>query len=131
MIHLNFGPGFSPVSTATERPAAAATYDPAAEYRRRLAARQATVRRVARWNHRINTGRRLMLFAVIGYVVFDPTEAQALIPLGIALVPLLFWQNAVLRRWRRASKAAAYYERGSMRGWKTAGSAAVSMAGAI
>ncbi len=103
------------MSTATEGPAAAKAYDPAAEYRRRFAARQATVRRVARWNRRITLGRRLMLFAVIGYVVFDPTEAQALIPVGIALAPLLFWQNAVLRRWRRASKAAAYYERGVAR----------------
>ncbi|HEY4313126.1 MAG TPA: hypothetical protein VGN12_26975 [Pirellulales bacterium] len=89
--------------------------DPVAEYRLRLAARQATVRRVARWNQRITLGRRLMLFSVIGYVVFDPTEAQALIPLGIALIPLLFLQNTVLRVWRRASKAAAYYERGMAR----------------
>ncbi len=56
-----------------------------------------------------------MLFAVIGYVVFDPTEAQALVPLAIALVPLLFLQNAVLRVWRRASRAAGYYERGLAR----------------
>jgi len=70
---------------------------------------------VARWNRRITVGRRLLLFSVIGYVVFDPTEAQALIPLGIALVPLLFLQNAVLKVWRRASKAAAYYEAGLAR----------------
>ncbi|HVU88821.1 MAG TPA: hypothetical protein VHD36_15975 [Pirellulales bacterium] len=103
------------MSTVVDHPPTAAGYDPAAEYGRRLAARQATVHRAARWNGRIALGRRLMLFAVIGYVVFDPTEAQALIPLGIALIPLLFWQNAVLRVWRRASRAAAYYEGGLAR----------------
>jgi hypothetical protein len=103
------------VSTVTDSSPTAPSHDPAAEYRRRLAARQATAARAARWNGRIALGRRLMLFAVIGYVVFDPTEAQALIPLGIALIPLLFLQNAVLRVWRRASRAAGYYERGLAR----------------
>jgi MutS domain V/MutS domain III len=90
-------------------------YDPATEYRSRLAARSATARRLSRANQRITLGRRLVLFAVIGYVVFDPTEAQALVPLAIALVPLAFLQNAVLKAWRRASKAAAYYESGLAR----------------
>jgi hypothetical protein len=71
--------------------------------------------RLARINSRIVYGRRLLLFAVIGYVVFDPTEAQALVPLAVALVPLAIVQNMVLRGWRRASKAAAYYERGLAR----------------
>ena len=90
-------------------------HDPATEYRTRLAARSATARRMARANHRIFIGRRLLLFAVIGYVVFDPTEIQALVPLAVGLVPLAFWQNAVQKRWRRASKAATYYEGGLAR----------------
>ncbi len=95
--------------------AAAADYDPAAEYRQRLAARTEHAGRLARHDRQITVGRRLLLFAVIGYVVFDPTEAQALVPLAIAMVPLAIWQNSVLRAWRRVSRAAAYYERGLAR----------------
>ncbi|MBI2825066.1 MAG: DNA mismatch repair protein MutS [Planctomycetia bacterium] len=95
--------------------AAALKSEPSREYSARLAARTQAAARCARWDRRIVYGRRLLLFAVIGYVVFDPTEIQALVPLAIALVPLAFWQNAVLRRWRRASRAAAYYRRGLAR----------------
>lgn len=105
------------MATATSvQPMAVPTgYDPAAEYRQRLAARTERARQLARRDRQITVGRRLLLFAVIGYVVFDPTEMQALVPLAIALVPLAIWQNRVLRAWRRASRAADYYERGLAR----------------
>jgi hypothetical protein len=96
-------------SPATASPSAASPSD---EYRRRLAVWGERAVRAARTNSQITNVRRLILVLVIGYVVFDPTEIQALVPLTILVIPSAFVQNAVLRRWRKASRAASYYQHG-------------------
>jgi len=85
---------------------------PADEYRQRFAVWGERAARAARTNSQITNVRRLILILVIGYVVFDPTEIQALVPLAILVIPSAFVQNAVIARWRKASRAATYYQHG-------------------
>lgn len=88
------------------------TVSPAQEYRLRLARWAERAARAARLNSQITTVRRVVLLLVIGYVVFDPTEMQALVPLAILVIPSAFVQNVVIRRWRIATRAATYYQHG-------------------
>jgi len=70
--------------------------------------------RAARWFtrvlRRLITAKRVYQGAVIGYVVFDPTMAIALLPLAVSLVPIVLVQCWLARRLVRHQTAAAFYE---------------------
>ncbi|HEY2840583.1 MAG TPA: hypothetical protein VGJ26_15615 [Pirellulales bacterium] len=111
MSHASTTSDRADASEATAQSAAA----PVQEYRRRLALWNAAATRAARTSAQITSVRRVVLLLVIGYVVFDPTEIQALAPLAIVVIPSAFVQNIVIRRWKKASRAASYYQLGLAR----------------
>jgi MutS domain V len=80
------------------------------EYQQRLRARARAAARHARRERAIRWFKRVVLYSVIGYVVFDPTVSFALAPLAVFLVPLTAVHELVIRAWRRATLAAEYYQ---------------------
>ncbi len=84
---------------------------PQEEYQQRWTARAQAAARHARRERAIRWFKRALLFSVIGYVVFDPTESFALFPLAVVIVPLTAVHEWVIRAWRRAAAAAQYYQR--------------------
>jgi len=83
---------------------------PRDDYRQRLSSRARAAARHARRERGIRWFKRALLGSVIGYVVFDPTESSALVPLAVFLVPLTLVHELVIRAWRRTAIAADYYQ---------------------
>jgi len=84
---------------------------PASEYRDRIAKHERAIARYARVELAIYRFKRVMIFSVIGYVVFDPTTTFLLTPMFVSLVPLVIVQNWAIRGWRREGKRIEFYQR--------------------
>jgi len=92
---------------------------PAAEYARRLAARQAVARRLAGLERRISLAR-LVVFIAGGVLAFFALDRDALSPWWIGapvacFVALVVAHDRVITQRRRADRAVAFYERGLAR----------------
>lgn len=82
---------------------------PRALCRSRLAERSERVLRLSRRLDRLVKAKRFLVFAVIGYIGFDPTAAFLLMPLAILLVPAVIIQSRINHELRRARLATEFY----------------------
>ncbi len=92
----------------------------AEEYRDRVERTREEAWRQARRLRTLVRSKRWVLFAVIGYAVFDPTVVVVLVPLALSLIPITILQAHMSRRLHQRRLAVAHFERVLLRidgGW--------------
>lgn len=83
---------------------------PAREYEGRRTRHYRTMSWYARIERSMYRTKRVLIFSIIGYVVFDPTTTFLLTPLFISLVPLVIAQVWAIRGWRRTGRRIEFYD---------------------
>jgi len=93
-------------------------------YRAHLEVRRVQAIRHATRLRRLIKTKRVFIFGVIGYAVFDPSVAAALLPALLLLLPAVYLQDRIHRGLCRARRGAEFYRHGIARiagRWSSAG----------
>jgi len=93
-------------------------------YRANLEVRRVQATRCAMRLRRLIKTKRVFIFGVIGYAVFDPSVAAALLPTLLLLIPVVYLQDRIHRGLNRARLGAEFYRQGIARiegGWPSTG----------
>ena len=66
--------------------------------------------RLQRQLKRLDKGKKLSIYTLIGYSVLDPSAAFLIVPLAVVLVPIVFFQKRMARNLNQQGLAVEYYQ---------------------